>query len=164
MAGQIAARRRKPGHRSWAPRSGVVPGSHVGDFMSAETRSRVMSRIRSKNTTPERLICSALRKSGLRFSCHPRDLSGSPDVVFKRQRLIVFIDGDFWHGWRFPLWKHKLSEAWQKKIEANRRRDRKTHRRLKAQGWTVLRIWEHQVEKSPQACVQRILQFLEPGH
>lgn len=163
MATNTGAARKKPGHRSWAPRNGVDPGSHVGDIMSAETRSRVMSRIRSKNTTPERLICSALRQRGLRFSCHPRELPGSPDIVFKRQRLIVFIDGDFWHGWRFPLWKHKLSEPWQKKIEATRRRDKKARRRLKAQGWTVLRIWEHQIEKLPQACVERILLCLEPG-
>ena len=78
-----------------------------------------MSRIRGKNTTPEQIIFSVLSREGISFSRHAADLPGRPDVVLRRAKLAVFIDGDFWHGWRFPLWKHKLSEKWQDKIEAH---------------------------------------------
>ena len=150
-------RRKNAGHRSWAPRGGVVPGCHSGDIMSKEARSHVMSQIKSRNTSPERIICSGLRRAGLRFSRHLRSLPGSPDIVFSSARLAIFIDGDFWHGWRFPLWKHKLSDSWQLKIEKNRLRDRRNMKQLRFAGWKVIRIWEHQVEQCPQKCIDRIL-------
>lgn len=148
---------RKAGHRSWAARSGRVLGKHRGDIMSPQTRSRVMSRIAGKNTSPERIVCSGLRKEGIYFAQHVKDLPGRPDIVFRRARIAVFIDGDFWHGWRFPLWKHKLSEKWQEKIEATRRRDQRNFRKLRRMGWQVLRIWEHQVESNSMLCVHRII-------
>ena len=125
--------------------------------MSASKRSALMARIRSTNTTPERLLCRALRERGVWFSRHARDLPGRPDIVFRRIRLAVFVDGDFWHGWRFPLWKHKLSSWWQQKIEKNRQRDQRNFRRLRRMGWTVIRIWEHQIEQDLDKCVRRIL-------
>lgn len=117
-----------------------------------------MSRIKGKNTTPERMIFSRLRKAGVYFARHDASLPGRPDVVFRRARLAVFIDGSFWHGWRFPLWQHKLSEKWRQKIAATRQRDQRNFRRLRKNGWKVLRIWEHQIESSPDDCVERILE------
>jgi DNA mismatch endonuclease, patch repair protein len=149
--------RKKAGHRSWAAGNGPVPGTHTGDIMSPETRSEVMSRIKGKDTSPERILVRALRALGLYFSRHPKDLPGRPDIVFRRIRLAIFIDGDFWHGWRFPLWKHKLSPKWQEKIGRNRARDMRNFRLLRGMGWTVIRIWEHQVEQSAEYCVARIL-------
>jgi DNA mismatch endonuclease (patch repair protein) len=125
--------------------------------MSPEVRSAVMSRIRGKNTSPERMICRQLRIRCIYFSTHPSDLPGRPDVVFCRIKLAVFIDGNFWHGWRFPLWEHKLSEKWRKKIAATRERDQRNFRKLRRLGWTVIRIWEHQIEADPAACVRKIL-------
>jgi DNA mismatch endonuclease (patch repair protein) len=84
-------------------------------------------------------------------------LPGRPDFVFRDRRVVVFVDGDFWHGWRFPVWRDKLSEAWEAKIEANRRRDARNFRRLRRQGWKVVRIWEHQLDADPQVCLQRVL-------
>ncbi len=145
--------KKKAGHRSWAARSGRVPGTHTGDILSPKTRSEVMSRIKGKNTSPERIVVRGLRAMGHRFSRHPKDVPGRPDILFRRLRLAVFIDGDFWHGWRFPLWKHKLSPKWQQKIECNRARDSRNFRLLRANGWTVVRIWEHQIERSAENCV-----------
>jgi DNA mismatch endonuclease, patch repair protein len=156
----MGKRRVKAGHRSWAARGQRVPGRHTGDIMSAETRSRVMARIRGSNTGPENTLASLLAAKGIAFRRHAVELPGRPDFVFQRSRLAVFVDGDFWHGWRFPLWRHKLSEKWAAKIHANRARDRRNHRRLRRSGWVVLRIWEHEIENSPSRCVQRILALM----
>ncbi len=150
--------KRKAGHRSWKLTNGKVAGSHQGDIMSAETRSRVMSQIRGKNTTPELIIGRALRRQNIYFATHANELPGRPDIVFRRIKLAVFVDGDFWHGWRFPLWEHKLSEKWRKKIAATRSRDQRNFRKLRRSGWTVVRIWEHQVETDPDSCVQRVVE------
>lgn len=150
-------KRKKAGHRSWKLSNGKVQGGHNGDIMSPETRSRVMSKIRSSGTKPERLIEAELRKQRIYFATHARELPGTPDIVFRRVRLAVFIDGDYWHGWRFPLWKHKLSERWQKKIAATRLRDQRNHRKLRRAGWKVVRIWEHQIEQDLHACISRIV-------
>ena len=134
---------------------------HRGDIMSPETRSAVMSRIKGKGTGPEIAVASMLRDAGLSgWEEHSRDLPGRPDFVFRQQRVAVFVDGDFWHGWRFPTWRDKLSEKWEAKIAANRARDRRNHRRLRRWGWSVVRIWEHQLVKDRDRCVQRILRTL----
>jgi DNA mismatch endonuclease, patch repair protein len=125
--------------------------------MSPETRSRVMARIRGRNTTPERVIFAALEECGMPFVRHRDDLPGRPDVVFPKTKLVVFIDGDFWHGWRFPLWTHKLSEKWRYKIATTRQRDQRNFRKLRRLGWKVLRLWEHQIENDPKRCVDRIV-------
>lgn len=120
-----------------------------------------MSRIKGKNTSPERVICALLRQGGASFSKHVKDLPGRPDIVFHQARVAVFIDGDFWHGWRFPLWEHKLAEKWKAKIAATRERDQRNFRKLHGLGWKVLRLWEHQIERAPEECVGRILNALE---
>jgi DNA mismatch endonuclease (patch repair protein) len=128
--------------------------------MSPRTRSAVMSRIRGKDTGPERVVAEALRVRGWEFETHARDLPGRPDILFRHSMVAVFIDGDFWHGWRFPIWKDKLSEKWEAKIEATRRRDARNFRKLRRGGWKVIRIWEHQVKGDLARCVQRVEQAL----
>lgn len=152
--------RRKAGHRSWAARGGRVAGVHQGDFMSPEQRSRVMAKIKGKHTGPERAIMMALTSRGLKFESHVSQLPGRPDVVFRDEQVAVFIDGDFWHGWRFPLWQHKLAQKWQEKISTTRKRDKRNFSRLRRQGWRVLRIWEHQVESHVEKCVEKIVAVL----
>src|SRR5260370_22697192 len=120
--------RKKAGQRSWAARNGPVRGSHRGDIMSAETRSLVMYGMKGKDTSPELILVRGLRAMGFYFSRNTRNIPGRPDIVFRRLRIAIFIDGDFWHGWRFPLWKHKLSPWWREKIEVNRARDQRNFR------------------------------------
>ncbi len=117
-------------------------------------RSAVMSRIRSKNTGIERLVFRELRARGVYFSRHVAALPGKPDVVFKKLKVAVFIDGDFWHGWRFSRWCAKLQPYWKARIMTNRIRDQKNFRRLRRNGWTVIRVWEHEVEANPLAAVE----------
>jgi DNA mismatch endonuclease (patch repair protein) len=83
-------------------------------------------------------------------------LVGKPDIVFTNIKLAVFVDGDFWHGWEFERWGNKLALRWREKIAGNIARDRRHAVALRAQGWTVMRIWEHDVEKSLQRCIARI--------
>jgi DNA mismatch endonuclease (patch repair protein) len=116
-----------------------------------------MARIRGKNTGPERMVGKGLAERGMQFECHPVDLPGRPDIIFRHAKVAVFIDGDFWHGWRFPLWQKKLSAKWQDKIAGNRARDERGFRRLRRMGWRVIRIWEHQVEQDMPRCIERIV-------
>ena len=71
-----------------------------------------------------------------------KNLPGKPDIVFTKRKIAIFIDGDFWHGYRFPTWKDSLSDFWQKKIEQNRIRDRKNFNKLRKRGWKVIRYLE----------------------
>ncbi|WP_372019491.1 very short patch repair endonuclease [Tistrella mobilis] len=145
-------------------RKAVVPTrQHRGDFMSPDTRSAVMSRIRGSNTGPERKVQAILEDLGLNFESHVRTLPGRPDFVLRQHSLCIFVDGDFWHGWRFDTWRLKLSEKWEAKIAATRRRDQYNRRLLRQAGWQVLRIWEHQVRESPYRCRRSILLRVERG-
>jgi DNA mismatch endonuclease, patch repair protein len=128
-----------------------------GDIMSAEKRSALMGRIKGKDTGPERAMVNQLQRARRRFEKHARDLPGCPDFVFRHAKVAVFVDGDFWHGWRFSVWRSKLSEKWESKVEANRRRDARKRARLRRAGWTVIRIWEHQIKRDPELCLRRIL-------
>lgn len=116
-----------------------------------------MSLIRGTNTGPERAVFKLLRREGVYFARHARRLPGSPDVLFRRCRLAVFIDGDFWHGRRLAAWRHGLTPYWLEKIERNKARDRRDSARLRKLGWTVVRLWAKDVERQPAASVARII-------
>jgi DNA mismatch endonuclease, patch repair protein len=133
---------------------------HRGDIMSPETRSRVMARIRGRDTGPELVVAAGLSALGLSFESHARDLPGRPDFVLRDIKLAIFVDGDFWHGYRFADWRDKLSPAWELKIEGNRRRDTRNFRLLRSQGWKVVRLWEHQIDRSAKACLRRIAKII----
>lgn len=127
--------------------------------MTSEQRRVTMSRIRKTDTKPELVIRSRSFARGLRYRKCVSGLPGTPDLVFAGARVVVFVDGDFWHGWRLEQWEHKLSsDYWKKKIRGNRDRDRRNRRLLREEGWEVICIWEHEVEQNPDACVDRIEQ------
>src|SRR5579884_201671 len=130
------------------------------DHLTPEQRSRAMKAVKLKNGSLELLVQMELRKMGLRFQRNCKTLCGSPDIVFRSQRVAVFIDGDFWHGWRLPAWEHKLSAFWRLKLYANRKRDQRNFRRLRADGWRVVRLWEHEIRADLNGCVFRICQEL----
>lgn len=136
---------------------------HRGDFMSPKTRSAVMSRIKGRDTGPERAVQAMLEALGLEFESHVRSLPGRPDFVLRQYSLCIFVDGDFWHGWQFERWRMKLSEKWDAKIAANRRRDDRNRRLLRQAGWQVLRIWEHRVHERPCGCRRSILLRVKKG-
>lgn len=133
-----------------------IVGVRVVDNLTPEQRSHTMSRIRSTDTGPELAIRRMVHARGLRFRKHAAWLPGRPDLVFAGPKVAVFVDGDYWHGWQFPLWKHKLAPYWQTKIARNRQRDVQNFAKLRRDGWLVIRVWEHAVERDVAACVSRI--------
>jgi DNA mismatch endonuclease (patch repair protein) len=125
--------------------------------VTPEQRSRAMQRVRLKGGPLEVLIQQELRKVGLRYRRNYKRLRGTPDIAFPEKKVAIFIDGDFWHGWRLPAWEHKLSQFWKLKLQANRRRDQRNFRRLRAADWTVIRLWEHQIRSDCERCIRRII-------
>ena len=128
----------------------------MADNLTPEQRSYMMSRVRSTDTTPELAVRRLVHARGLRFRKHGSWLPGRPDIVFVAVKVVVFIDGDYWHGWRFPAWREKLSPYWKAKIEGNRRRDQCNFQKLRRSGWHVIRIWEHEIERDTKRCIDRI--------
>ena len=128
------------------------------DIFTPEKRSWVMSRIRSRDTKIEKRTASLLRKNGLHYRRFPKTF-GSPDFVVEKS-VLVFCDGDFWHGYRYKEKKRLPKKFWRDKIERNMRRDRTVTRRLRADGWSVVRLWEHDIDGRPDACAWRIVRAL----
>ncbi len=114
------------------------------DVVDRATRSRMMSGIRSVDTTPERQIRSMLHRNGFRFSLHRKDLPGKPDIVLPKYRAVIFVHGCFWHRHRCHMFKWPKSnpEFWRLKINANAKRDKRDIASILDAGWRVLTIWE----------------------
>lgn len=131
--------------------------------MSVEKRSAVMARIKGRGTKPELAVEQMLSALGVVYETHARDLPGRPDFVIRDARVVVLVDGDFWHGWRFSAWRMKLSEKWEAKIAANIQRDALNRRALRQAAWIIVRLWEHQVRDSPARCKARIKRAIALG-
>lgn len=120
-----------------------------------------MSRVRGFDTKPELLLRRELWKRGLRgWRLHRRDLPGTPDLVFSRARLVVFVDGAFWHGHPRYLREGRSGPYWDQKIDANRRRDRRSRTRLRRLGWRVVRLWDFEVIRDPARAADRVARTL----
>ena len=126
------------------------------DNMSPEQRSRTMSRIRARDTRAEKRLRSELFRRGLRYRVNVRALLGCPDIVFSTRQVAVFVDGDYWHGWRFSRRSEKLAPYWKDKIAGNMRRDKRVRSTLRRDGWTVIRVWEHEIKSSLVRVADRI--------
>lgn len=129
----------------------------MADNLTPKQRSYCMSRVKNKDTDIENIVRSELHRRGYRFRKHVKKLPGTPDIVFTRAKVAIFIDGDFWHGYRFPCWEHKVSDFWKKKIKQNRERDQRNFRKLKNMGWTVIRLWQHDLKRNFDKSIERIV-------
>ena len=117
----------------------------MADRLSVERRSRLMAKIRSRDTTPERRVRSLLHRLGYRFRLHRRDLPGTPDIVLPALGKTVFVHGCFWHRHeecRFAKLPTTRPDFWKTKLEGNAARDRSAVEALVADGWRVLTVWE----------------------
>lgn len=114
------------------------------DIVDPKTRSRIMSRIRGKDTKPELILRKGLHGLGFRFRLHRRDMPGRPDMVFARYRAVIFVHGCFWHGHSCHLfkWPKTREDFWKNKIERNRSLDRDNIDSLLRDGWRVAVVWE----------------------
>jgi len=124
---------------------------------SVESTSRRMAAVRHEATSAEMALRRALRKERLLgYRVNLKTVLGAPDVAFTRWRVAVFVDGAFWHGHPRKFPETKMSDYWLKKIDRNRRRDRRVSRQLRRMGWQVLRFWDFDVERDPGRAVVRI--------
>ena len=130
------------------------------DVFTPEKRSWVMSRIRGTNTKIDLRMKRILTDMGCRFRMYPK-MYGSPDFVLQKSRIAIFCDGDFWHGYKYDEKKKLPKKFWREKIEGNIDRDRKVSRKLREEGWSVLRFWEHDIEKKQDMCVNKILRKIK---
>lgn len=131
------------------------------DTVDKETRSRIMSAVRSKNTKLEQTLIAALESADLLgFERYVKSLPGTPDVAFMEQKVAVFFDSCFWHGCPKHLRKPGSNqEYWRPKIENNAKRDRRRRAALRRMGWSVLRVWEHDLKNLPPV-INRIRRIL----
>lgn len=128
------------------------------DRYSKAVRSKVMSRIRSKNTRAEIILRRSIFALGGRFRTHYAKLVGNPDIVFTKAKLAVFVDGDFWHGRQWKKLRSRLHGSyWPNKIHRNIKRDMKVTISLNKSGWKVLRFWETDILNNPKTIAKRII-------
>ncbi len=123
------------------------------------TRSQVMKRVKSKDTSIEIMLRKELYKRGLRYQKNVKTIFGHPDIVFKGKKLVVFADSEFWHGKKLREGKSvpkTHTEYWIKKITRNIQRDKEVNQTLKNEGWTILRFWEIDIRKDVSACADMV--------
>ena len=119
------------------------------DVVTPEQRSRNMSKIKGKNTKPEMTVRSMCHELGLRYRLHRKDLPGTPDLVFPKHRLCLFVHGCFWHrhpGCKYAYTPKSRLDFWLPKLAKNVERDMKAKRALEVSGWRVSIIWECQTK------------------
>lgn len=128
------------------------------DVYSQEQRSKNMAAIRSKNTKPEIRLAKALWNLGYRYRKNNRTVFGTPDLTFKKLKIAIFVDSEFFHGkdWETRKKPQTNAEFWIKKIERNMQRDVEVNAYLESQNWKVMRFWSEDIEKQLQDCVATI--------
>ena len=139
-----------------------------GRNRSPEITHKIMAAIPSKATRPEITLRKALWHHNLRYRVNYKALPGKPDIVFTKQKVAIFCDGDFWHGHNWAVRSlssldeelEGYSEYWRTKILRNIERDEETNKALKALGWTVLRIWESDIKRDLDGCVKIVQETL----
>tara|TARA_R110002020_G_scaffold138602_5_gene308831 strand:- start:5358 stop:5738 length:381 start_codon:yes stop_codon:yes gene_type:complete len=119
-----------------------------------------MSQIKGKNTKPEKLLKKALWQAGVRYKTPKKPLLGKPDISLKKYKLVIFVDGSFWHGYDWENRKNTIKsnkEFWIAKIERNMQRDQEVNSYYQSKGWTVLRFWDFEVKGELGASIKKVL-------
>ena len=133
------------------------------DVLTKEQRRKAMSRNRAKDTRPEVRLRKALYHQRLRYRKNYRKLPGTPDIALTRQKIAIFVDGDFWHARGHETHPGEQvttnKEYWVKHLSRNVGRDREVTDTLTEQGWLVLRFWESDIKRNLEACVNTILAY-----
>ena len=142
----------------------VDPFAGMTDRVSPERRSRIMSRVRTKDTEPEMVVRKLLHRLGYRYRLHRRDLAGCPDIVFSSRRKVIFVHGCFWHAHhcRYGRAPRSRREYWLPKLRRNKERDAENIARLRSLGWDVLTVWQCQTGDK-EALWAMLAAFLDGG-
>lgn len=134
------------------------------DIWTREKRSEVMSNIRSKNTLPEIRVRKILFSSGFRYRLHVKNLPGKPDIVLPKYDVVIFVHGCFWHlhaGCRDGTIPKTRTNYWKDKLLKNKKRDKDHMSELQKQGWSVLILWECEINKDLQEVLSKVHKFLK---
>jgi DNA mismatch endonuclease (patch repair protein) len=129
------------------------------DKFTKEQRSKIMRAIHSTNTKAEVRLAKALWHLGYRYRKNNRTIFGTPDLTFKKLKIAIFVDSEFFHGKDWETQKNRVktnTEFWQKKIKRNIQRDIEVNNYLESQNWKVLRFWSVEIEKNLEDCVAKI--------
>lgn len=129
------------------------------DRRTPEKITKNMKSNKSKGSKIEIMLMRELWHRGLRYRKNVKTVYGKPDIVFLGRKIAIFCDGEFWHGYNWEERKHDFKsrqEFWIPKIERNVERDKEVNERLTAEGWTVLRFWEKEIEKHLTECADQI--------
>ena len=121
------------------------------DVHNKEIRSYNMSRIKGKKTKPEEVVAKYLFANGFRYRRNVKGLPGTPDIVLKKYRTVIFVNGCFWHcheGCKWFVLPETNAEAWKKKFDCNRERDKQNYKKLQDDGWNVIIVWECEIRHS----------------
>lgn len=142
---------------------GLEASTYGTDRISPDKRSELMSKVRSKNTNPEIKVRRYLHSMGYRFRLHRRDLDGNPDVVLPKYKVVVFVDGCFWH--QHPQCKKgtipkQNRRFWVAKLMGNVRRDREISKALRLAGWHPFRLWECEIQGDTALAARKLMTFL----
>jgi len=144
----------------------VVPRfNEESGFYTTPQRSKIMSRIKGKNTKPELAFRKALYALGYRYRIDYKKLLGKPDIALPKYKTVIFIDGDYWHGKNWEERKPKIKtnrEFWIAKFERNIQRDKEVNLALKEKGYTVFRFWESEIKKDLEQCLHKVITHLNP--
>lgn len=133
-------------------------------FSTTADRSKRMANIKGKNTRAEVLLRKALWANGIRFRIHVKSMPGKPDIVIRKYRLAIFVDGSFWHGFQWQKKKVTIksnAKFWIPKIERNIQRDQANQKLLEDAGYTVMRFWDHDVTNVLSKCLNQIFLYIE---
>ena len=143
----------------------IVPRfNEESGFYTTPERSKIMAKIRGKNTKPELAFRKALYVAGYRYRIDYKKLIGKPDIALKKYKTVIFIDGEYWHGHNWEERKPKVKtnrEFWIAKIERNMQRDQEVNAELKRIGYTVFRFWESEVKKELKRCLGEVVLHLK---
>lgn len=129
------------------------------DNLTKEQRRKNMQAIKSVGSKAEVILAKALFAKGYRYRKNNNSVLGKPDLTFKKIKLAIFVDGEFWHGKDWEIRKNNLKtnqEYWIPKIERNMQRDNEVNLKLSEQGWRILRFWSKEVEKDFDTCISQI--------
>ncbi|MFY0481628.1 very short patch repair endonuclease [Flavobacterium sp. PLA-1-15] len=136
------------------------------DVFTPEKRSQIMARIKSKNTKAEVRLAKALWRRGHRYRKHCKTVFGTPDLVFKKYKIAIFVDSEFFHGKDWETRKRPVNNAafWEKKINRNISRDHEVNDYLTSRGWVVLRFWSNDVKTKLFSIIRSIEKEIENAH
>ncbi|PKQ44668.1 very short patch repair endonuclease [Confluentibacter flavum] len=146
----------------------IVPRfNDASGFYTTQKRSKMMSKIKGKNSKPELLFRKALWAKGIRYRINNKALPGKPDISIKKYKLIIFIDGEFWHGYNWDERRETIKNNrgfWIPKIERNMQRDREMNQELQNMGYMVFRFWSKEIQTELDKCINDVLVYINTGN